>query len=125
MPRAHAKSRAVVVDLSRERERRRLREYRERAQALLGANQLAFSRLFTTGTLYTRHGARAGRELLGTYQHLLRVTEVLGRLETLDAEKGVVRGREGRRLLSELESLVRRSKLLSSHADDLLSWFGP
>ena len=74
-----------MVDLARERERRRLREYRERAQALLEANQKALGRLFTTGTLYTRHGARAGRELLATYQHLLKVSEVLQRLSDLDA----------------------------------------
>jgi len=112
-----------VVDLAQERERRRLRAYRDQAHALLDANRRTLSKLFTTGTLYTRHGARAGRELLGTYQHLLKVTDVLGKLAVLEAETGTVRGREARRLLTELDALVRRSKLLSGHADDLLAWF--
>ena len=121
---ARASVKAAVVDLAKERERRRLRIYRARAQALLEANQKALTKLFVTGTLYTRHGARAGRELLSTYQHLLRVSEVLERLANLDAETGGVRGPEARRLLAELDVLVRRSKLLSTHADDLLAWFG-
>lgn len=124
MPRASAKSRQVV-DLARERERRRLRAYRARAQSLLEANRRAVSKLYATGTLFTRHGARAGRELLGTYQHLLRVDDVLARLADLESQKGTMRGREARRLLAELDALVRRSKLLSTHADDLLAWFGP
>ncbi len=123
MPRAQA-VKTRVVDLSRERERRRLRAYRDRAHALLDANKRAVARLFTTGTLYTKHGARAGRELLGTYQHLLKITEVLGKLAELEAATGTVRGREARRLLGELDGLVRKSKLLSTHADDLLAWFG-
>jgi len=114
-----------VVDLSRERERRRLRSYRKRASSLLEANKRALSNLFSTGALYTRHGTRAGRELLGTYQHLLRVDEVLARLARLEDSKGTMQGREARKLLSELDALVHRSKLWSSHADDLLSWFGP
>jgi len=114
----------AVVDLARERERRRLSGYRTRAQSLLEANKRALGKLFTTGTLYTRHGARAGRELLGTYQHLLRVSDVLGKLAELEAETGAIRGREARRLLGELDGLVRKSRLLSTHADDLLAWFG-
>ncbi|HEY3447310.1 MAG TPA: hypothetical protein VGK67_13145 [Myxococcales bacterium] len=124
MARAKTKN-SEVVDLSRERERRRLRSYRARARSLLDANKRALTKLFTTGTLYTRHGARAGRELLGTYQHLLRVDEVLARLADLESVQGTMKGREARRLLTELDTLVKRSKLLSSHADDLLAWFGP
>ena len=123
MPRARKKA-VRVVALAQERERRRLRSYCERAESLLEANKRALGKLFTTGTLYTRHGARAGRELLGTYQHLLRVCDVLGRLTELEAETGTMRGREARRLLGELDTLVRRSKLLATHADDLLAWFG-
>lgn len=123
---ARAKSKGgEVVDLSRERERRRLRAYRDRARSLLDANKRALTKLFTSGTLYTRHGARAGRELLGTYQHLLRVDEVLARLADLESAQGTMKSREARRLLTELDALVKRSKLLSSHADDLLAWFAP
>ncbi|MGC4122875.1 MAG: hypothetical protein QM765_51570 [Myxococcales bacterium] len=123
---ARAKSKSLqVVDLSQERERRKLRAYRARARSLLEANKRALTKLFTTGTLYTRHGARAGRELLGTYQHLLRVDDVLARLADLESTQGTMKSREARRLLAELESLVKRSKLLSAHADDLLAWFGP
>jgi hypothetical protein len=123
MPRTLTKS-LRVVDLARERERRLLLGYRERAQSLLDANKRAVGKLYSTGTLFTRHGARAGRELLGTYQHLLRVSDVLGRLAEVEAETGTMRGREARRLLGELDGLLRRSKLLSTHADDLLTWFG-
>ena len=123
MPRTLTKS-LRVVDLARERERRLLLGYRERAQSLLDANKRAVGKLYSTGTLFTRHGARAGRELLGTYQHLLRVSDVLGRLAEVEAETGTMRGREARRLLGELDGLLRRSKLLSPHADDLLTWFG-
>jgi hypothetical protein len=118
------KTAVPVVDLAQERERRLLRTYCARADSLLEANKRALGKLFTTGTLYTRHGARAGRELLGTYQHLLRVCDLLGRLSQLEEETGTMRGREARRLLGELDALVRRSKLLAGHTDDLLAWFG-
>lgn len=122
--RTTVKSKSGIVVLAHERERRQLRAYRDRAEALLDANKKALAKLFTTGTLFTKQGARAGRELLATYTHLLKVSEVLGKLAALEAETGSVRSREARRLLAELDSLIRKSKLLSTHADDLLTWFG-
>jgi hypothetical protein len=72
---------AAVVDLADARDGRRLRELRLRLGASLDRNRCALARLFQSGVVYTRAGARLGRELLLAHQHLLRASDLVARLD--------------------------------------------
>ncbi|MHB8879588.1 MAG: hypothetical protein ACYC8T_38330, partial [Myxococcaceae bacterium] len=47
---------------------------------VLDSNRKAIGRLYTSGALFSRQGARAGRDLLLAHQHLLKVVSLLNRL---------------------------------------------
>ena len=70
----------AVVELSDFRAQRRLALYQEKIARVLESNRQAIGRLYTTGALFSRPGARAGRDLLLAHQHLLRVVSLLERL---------------------------------------------
>ncbi len=76
---------SAVVDLALARDARRLRDFQARCRGVDEVNRKSLSRLFQTGLIFTRHGARLGRELLLAHQHLLRVTDLLARVGELTA----------------------------------------
>lgn len=84
-PRAKTRASAAtaVVDLAAARDARKLRDFQARTRAVDEVNRKALSRLFQTGLIYTRQGARLGRDLLLAHQHLLRVGDLLGRIADL------------------------------------------
>jgi phosphate uptake regulator len=91
MASASPRSRAVpprsrVVDLARARDARRLREFETRCRTVDDLNRRALSRLFQSGLVFTRAGARLGRDLLLAHQHLLRVGDLLVRIGALGEE---------------------------------------
>jgi phosphate uptake regulator len=105
-----------VVDLCAAREARRLREFQARARAVDDLNRKALARLFQTGLVYTRQGARLGRDLLLAHQHLLRVGDLLIRIGELagptvlaDAECFYA---EARDLLARTAKLTSRTGLV-------------
>jgi hypothetical protein len=69
-----------VIDLTRARDARRLEEYRDRSRVVLDTNRRALAQLFQSGLIYSRTGARLGRDLLLAHQHLLKVGDLLARL---------------------------------------------
>ncbi len=71
---------AAVIQLSDVRARRRLSIYQEKIHAVLASNRQAIGRLYTSGALFTRRGAKAGRDLLLAHQHLLRVVALINQL---------------------------------------------
>jgi len=71
------------VDLAHARDARRLRDFQERCRTVDDVNRRALAQLFQTGVIYTRRGARLGRDLLLAHQHLLRVSDLLARIEEL------------------------------------------
>src|SRR4051812_42462950 len=77
---------ATVVSLADAREQRRLLTYREKMDRVMESNRCALDRLYATGALFSPEGARAGRDLLLAYQHLLKVVSLLSHL----ADEGVV-----------------------------------
>jgi hypothetical protein len=121
MPAARAATRSAihdlpVVDLCAAREARRLREFRARTQAVDELNRKALARLYQTGLVYTRQGARLGRDLLLAHQHLLRVGDLLLRIgelagpaTTADAEAFYA---EARDLLARTSKLTSRTGLV-------------
>jgi hypothetical protein len=113
---------SAVVDLADARDDRRLREYQARLRAVLETNRKALSRLFQSGLIFTRAGARLGRDLLLAHQHLLKVADLLARLGELSS-----RGARNRRdaeaeaLYAQVQALLARTSELSARSDGLLA----
>ena len=111
-----------MIDLADARDDRRLRDYRTRLGAVQETNRKALSRLFQSGLIFSRAGARLGRDLLLAHQHLTRVADVLGRLADLD-----LRGPRGRRdaeaeaLDAQVQAVLARTSELSARSDGLLA----
>jgi hypothetical protein len=118
--RAPRRALAEVVDLAEVRVSRRLSLYRARLQRVLKANQKALERLFRTGTLFTRQGTRAGRDLLLAHEHLLRVVALLDRLDH-DGDVPAPRKEEAvAKVFAELDTLLQRTAELGQHTASLL-----
>ncbi len=104
-----------IVDLAMARDARQLRDFQARCRSVDELNRKALSRLFQTGLIYTRHGARLGRELLLAHQHLLRVTDLLARIGELpdaSAAEASALYREAQSLLSRTTELTARCNLV-------------
>ena len=102
-----------VVDLARARDARKLRELVARCRAVDEMNRKSIARLFQTGLVYTRAGARLGRDLLLAHQHLLRASALLSRIAELpaaapDGEAAALYD-EAQGLLSRIAELTARS----------------
>jgi hypothetical protein len=108
-----------VVDLADARDDRRLREYQARLGAVLETNRRAVSRLFQSGIIFTRAGARLGRDLLLAHQHLLKAADLLAHLVDVGARGG--RGRGSDALYGEVQALLARTSELSARSDGLLA----
>jgi len=105
-----SKQSATIVDLQLARDRRRLHDYEARIRAVLEQNRGALSRLFASGSIFTRRGTRTGRDLLLAHQHLLRVEALLGKLEDLgDAASGD----EVELIYRELDQLLAKTSQLT------------
>jgi hypothetical protein len=102
---------SVVVDLSAAREARQLREFQARCRSADDLNRKALSRLFQSGLVYTRQGARLGRDLLLAHQHLLRVSDLLLRIGELDGPAAAL---DAEALYEEARDLLARTTKLTS-----------
>lgn len=101
----------LVVDLSAARDARKLVEFQARCRAVDDLNRKALSRLFQSGLLYTRQGARLGRDLLLAHQHLLRVGDLLARVGELTGPGAAA---EAEPLYEEARDLLARTTRLTS-----------
>jgi hypothetical protein len=102
-----------VVHLSLVRAQSRLLAYQDAIGGVLAANRRSFGRLHDSGALFSREGARAGRDLLLAHQHLLRVVALLQRLSA----RAHLRGRVAQARLEaahhEVDRLLKRSSALA------------
>jgi hypothetical protein len=102
-----------VVHLSLVRAQSRLLAYQDAIGGVLAANRRTFARLHDSGALFSREGARAGRDLLLAHQHLLRVVALLQRLSA----RAHLRGRVAQARLEaahrEVDRLLERSSALA------------
>jgi len=101
----------VVMDLSAARDARRLREFQARCRAVDEQNRKSLSRLFQSGLVYTRQGARLGRDLLLAHQHVLRVSDLLLRIGELAGPAAAV---DAEALYDEAGELLARTAKLTS-----------
>jgi hypothetical protein len=119
-PRAR-KARVVsppVVDLARARDARRLRELQARCKGVDEVNRKALGRLFQTGLVFTRSGARLGRDLLLAHQHLLRASDLLARIAELPADAADA---EAAALYDEAQGLLSRTAELTARTGVVLA----
>ena len=84
---------------------------------VLDINKRAMSQLFQTGLIYSRSGARLGRDLLLAHQQLLRVRDLLARLG--EGRPGRSGGTEA--LYHEVQGLLARTSELTARSDVLLA----
>lgn len=115
---------AEVVSLSDARLERRVSAYQARLDRVLKANKRAITRLFSTGLLFTKHGTRAGRDLLLAHEHLLRVVALLGRLTNAGDVPPPRKAEEIDAIFTELDGLLDRTGELTEHTAQLLEDLG-
>ena len=106
-----------VIDLRLARDERRLREAQRRSVQVLDENKRALARLFQSGLIYSRAGARLARDLLQAHQHLLRAGDLLARLAPLDA----VDPGEAEAIYGEVARLLARTSALSARSNVILA----
>ncbi len=107
-----------VVDLAQARDARRVRELQARCRAVDDVNRKSLARLFQTGLVYTRQGARLGRDLLLAQQHLLRVSDLLARIAELP--EGSADG-EAAALYQDAQALLVRTAELTARSGLVLA----
>ncbi len=115
---------AEVVNLHDARLSRRVDNYRARLDRVLKANKRAVTRLFSTGLLFTKHGTRAGRDLLLAHEHLLRVVTLIERLGNEGDVPAPRRADEIDAIFFELDQLLDRTSELTEHTAALLEELG-
>jgi hypothetical protein len=87
---------------------------------LLETNRKALAHLFQQGLIYTRHGARLGRDLLFAHQQLLKVSDLLAQVDLLMLG-GKRCGAEVGRLCRRMQGLMDRSAELAARSDIVLA----
>jgi phosphate uptake regulator len=117
-PRAKAPLAPLVVDLAAARDARKLRDFQARTRAVDDVNRKALGRLFQTGLIYTRQGARLGRDLLLAHQHLLRVGDLLARIADLP---DVSHAGDASALYDEAQGLLARTTELTARCGLVLA----
>ena len=114
---ALSRASSAVVDLADVRDGRRRRELQLRLRATVERNKRAIAKLFQSGAVYTRSGARLGRELLLAHQHLLKVGDLLARIE----EGGGGDEAEVGALERQVVAVLERTRELYARSDGLLA----
>lgn len=107
-----------VVDLARARDARRLRDLIARCRGIDEVNRRSIARLFQSGLVYTRQGARLGRDLLLAHQHLLRASDLLAQVAELPS---LPRGAEANALYDEAQALLARTAELTARSSVVLA----
>lgn len=107
-----------MVDIAQARDARRLRELQARCGAVDEVNRKSLARLFQSGLVFTRAGARLGRDLLLAHQHLLRVSDLLARIAELP--DGAADG-EAAALYDEAQALLARTAELTARSSLVLA----
>jgi DNA-binding transcriptional regulator PaaX len=113
-----ARASPPVVDLAQARDARRLRELVARCRAVDEVNRKSLARLFQSGIVFTRTGARLGRDLLLAHQYLLRVADLLARISELPDGSA---GGDAAALYAEAQGLLARTADLTARSGLVLA----
>jgi hypothetical protein len=106
-----------VIELARVRDARRLVDFQRRTQIVIDANKRAMARLFQSGVIYSRVGARLGRDLLLAHQHLLKVGDLLTRLSENDCPERF----DAETVYDEVQALLSRTTALTARSEGVLA----
>jgi hypothetical protein len=113
-----ARAAPPVVDLAQARDARRVRDLQARCRGVDEVNRKSLARLFQSGLVYTRQGARLGRDLLLAQQHLLRIADLLARIAELP--DGSADG-EAAALYDDAQALLVRTTELTARSGLVLA----
>jgi hypothetical protein len=106
-----------VIDLGRARDARRLRDVQHRSAQVLDANKRALARLFQSGAIYSRAGARLARELLSAHQGLMRATDLLAKL----GQRQAAEARVADEVYEEIQALLARTAALGARSEGIVA----
>jgi hypothetical protein len=115
-----APRRAQVVNLAEARARSRHELYQERLNQVLADNKRAVGRLYASGSMFTKEGTRAGRDLLLAHQHLLKVVGLLDRLAHQGDVPAPLTPAGMDEVYAELDTLFSRTDELRQKTQELL-----
>ncbi|HZH03856.1 MAG TPA: hypothetical protein VEY30_08740, partial [Myxococcaceae bacterium] len=122
MPRSKlAKRSAKVVDLSEVRARLRLASYQDKVARVLDSNRDTINGLCQSGMLFSRPGAKAGRDLLLAHLNLLKMVSLVNQLSDLDDIPAPRRPADGQVLYEELDGLLTRTAELTTRTGTYLA----
>ncbi|MCA2978246.1 MAG: hypothetical protein INH37_08185 [Myxococcaceae bacterium] len=124
MPRRSART-AEVFSFAEARLSRRLAVYRQRLDVVLRNNRRAIGALYTSGSLFTRAGTRAGRDLLTAHEHLLRVVSLLDQLGHEGDVPAPTTEKQVEAVFTELDTLLARTRELTAQTDELIADLEP
>lgn len=112
-----ARCETPVIQLARAREARRVAEYQRRTRQVIDANKRALARLFQSGVIYSRVGARLARDLLLAHQHLLKVGDLLARLSEMESPERF----DAQSVYDEVQALLSRTTALTARSEGVLA----
>ncbi len=114
MPRRRPQA-AQIFSFAEARLAQRLGMYREKLDRVLRTNKRAVGRLYSSGSLFTKMGTRAGRDLLLAHEHLLRVVGLVERLSDTGDVPAPRKIAEIDAIFDELDTLLERTTQLTEH----------
>ena len=112
-----ARGETPVIELARVREARRLVDYQRRTRQVIDANKRALARLFQSGVIYSRVGARLGRDLLLAHQHLLKVCDLLARISEIETPERI----DADAVYEQVQALLLRTSALTARSEGVLA----
>jgi hypothetical protein len=110
-----------VVDFGQARAAHKLKEYQHRVRSVAEANKRSIVRLFESGLIFTRQGARLGRDLLLAHQHLLKVLDLLVRITEVAGDGSRLAAPLTEALYAQMQELLIRTTELAARSDLLLA----
>jgi hypothetical protein len=108
---------APVIDLAEVRHERRRDELLAGLARAQDGNRAAVARLVHSKLLWTRRGARAGRQLLTNWERLVEETERLKRLTPLEAADRSL----AEPLFDAVETLLAKSARLANRSAEIVA----
>ncbi len=114
---------AAVVDLAAVRQQHRRQLAERRVRAVLEENRAALTRLFASGLIFTQTGSRNGRDLLGAHQALLKVVDLIARLDEGHGG-GERREQELDEVFRQLDAQLHRTAQLTARTGEFISGRG-
>jgi hypothetical protein len=112
-----ARRETPVIELARVRDARRLGDYQRRTRQVIDANKRALARLFQSGVIYSRVGARLARDLLLAHQHLLKVSDLLARISEIETPERF----DAEAVYDQVQALLLRTSALTARSDGVLA----